>query len=36
LDDGDFEAAITFGTGDPRKVRLRFSKIEEIVREALQ
>jgi hypothetical protein len=36
LEDSDLEAAITYGTGDPRKVRLRFSKIEEIVREALQ
>lgn len=36
LEDSDFEGAITYGTGDPRKVRLRFSKVEEIVREALQ
>ena len=36
LEDSDFEAAITYGTGDPRKVRLRFSKIEEIIRETLQ
>jgi hypothetical protein len=35
LEDSDFEAAITYGTGDPRKVRLRFSKIEEIIRETL-
>jgi hypothetical protein len=36
LEDSDFEAAITFGTGDPRKVRLRFSKVEELARETLQ
>jgi hypothetical protein len=36
LEDPDFEASISFGTGDPRKVRLRFSKIEEIIRETLQ
>jgi hypothetical protein len=32
----DFADAISFGTGDPRKVRLRFSKINEIIRETLQ
>jgi len=36
LDDSNFAAAITYGTGDPQKVRLRFSKIEEIIRETLQ
>jgi len=36
LDDSNFESAITYGTGDPRKVRLRFSQIEEIIRETLQ
>jgi hypothetical protein len=36
LDEADFEAAISFGTGDPRKVRLRFSRVEEIIRETLQ
>jgi len=36
LDDSSFEAAISYGTGDPHKVRLRFSKIEEIIRETLQ
>lgn len=36
LEDADFEASITYGTGDPRKVRLRFSKIGEMVRETLQ
>lgn len=35
LDESDFEAAITYGTGDPRKVRVRFSKIEEIIKETL-
>ncbi len=36
LEDSDFEAAITYGTGDARKVRVRFSKIEEIIKETLQ
>jgi hypothetical protein len=36
LENSDFEAAITYGTGDPRKVRLRFSRIEEIIQETLQ
>lgn len=36
LEDADFEAAITYGTGDPRKVRLRFSKVEQIIQETLQ
>jgi uncharacterized protein DUF262 len=36
LDDSNFESAISYGTGDPKKVRLRFSKIEEIIRETLQ
>jgi hypothetical protein len=36
LEGSDFEAAITYGTGDARKVRLRFSKIEEIIKETLQ
>ncbi len=36
LEDSNFEAAITYGTGDPRKVRLRFSRIEEIIQETLQ
>lgn len=36
LEDNDFDAAITYGTGDPRKVRLRFSKIEQIIQETLQ
>ena len=36
LEESDFEAAISVATGDPKKVRLRFSKIEEIVRETLQ
>ena len=35
LDDESFAAAISFGTGDPQKVRLRFSKIEEIIRGTL-
>jgi hypothetical protein len=36
LENPDFEAAISYGTGDPRKVRLRFSRIEEIIQETLQ
>jgi hypothetical protein len=36
LEESGFEAAITYGTGDARKVRLRFSKIEEIIKETLQ
>lgn len=36
LEDSGFEAAITYGTGDSRKVRLRFSRIEEIIQETLQ
>lgn len=36
LEESDFEAAITYGTGDARKVRLRFSRIEQIIRETLQ
>lgn len=36
LEDGDFDAAISFGTGDPKKVRLRFSGIDRIIKETLQ
>ena len=36
LDDSEFASAISYGTGDPRKVRLRFSKIEGIIQEVLQ
>ena len=36
MENPDFEAAITYGTGDPRKVRLRFTRIEEIIQETLQ
>jgi hypothetical protein len=36
LEDSDFEGAITYGTGDPRKVRLRFSKIEDLIQETLR
>ena len=35
LDDTSFAAAISYGTGDPQKVRLRFSRIAEIIRETL-
>jgi hypothetical protein len=36
LEDASFAAAISYGTGDPQKVRLRFSKVNEIIRETLQ
>ncbi len=36
LYDADFEAAISYGTGDPRKVNLRFSEIERIIKETLR
>jgi hypothetical protein len=36
LDDSSFAAAISFGTGDPQKVRIRFSRINEIILETLQ
>jgi hypothetical protein len=36
LDDSSFAAAISYGTGDPQKVRLRFSKVNEIIGETLQ
>jgi hypothetical protein len=36
LDDTDFAAAISYGTGDPQKVRVRFSKISEIIGETLE
>ncbi|MGB8989727.1 MAG: DUF262 domain-containing protein [Candidatus Sulfotelmatobacter sp.] len=35
LEDTDFDAAISFGTGDPRKVLLRFLKVEGIIKETL-
>jgi len=35
LDDSDFAAAISYGTGDPQKVRVRFSKVAEIISESL-
>jgi hypothetical protein len=36
LSDSQFEAAISFGTGDPRKVRFRFTAVERIVQEVLE
>lgn len=36
FEDRAFDAAISYGTGDPRKVGYRFSKAEEIVREVLR
>jgi hypothetical protein len=36
LDDDSFAAAISYGTGDPQKVRIRFSRINDIIRETLQ
>lgn len=35
LEGKDFEDAISFGTGDPKKVRLRFSRVEQLIRETL-
>jgi hypothetical protein len=31
----DFEDAISFGTGDPKKVRIRFSRVEQLIQETL-
>ena len=36
LEDSDFAAAISYGTGDPQKVRLRFSRIENLIEKILQ
>ncbi len=36
LDDPGFASAISYGTGDPQKVRLRFSTVEQIIQEVLQ
>jgi hypothetical protein len=36
LEESDFAAAISSGTGDPNKVRLRFSKVNDIIGETLQ
>ena len=36
LADSDFAASISYGTGDPQKVRQRFSRINEIIKETLQ
>jgi Protein of unknown function DUF262 len=35
LEDEAFQAAISYGTGDPQKVRLRFSRVNEIIQETL-
>jgi hypothetical protein len=35
LTERDFDAAISFGTGDPRKVQYRFEKIEGLIRGTL-
>jgi hypothetical protein len=35
MDDNDFMIAISYSTGDPRRVRYRFKKIEEIIQETL-
>jgi hypothetical protein len=35
MHDRDFESAVSQGTGDVRKVRLRFNKIEELIEKAL-
>jgi hypothetical protein len=36
LDDPDFAASISYGTGDPQKVRIRFSNINKIIGETLR
>lgn len=36
LEDSEFASSISFGTGDPRKVRLRFSKVDQIIAEVLK
>lgn len=33
--DRDFEASVSQGTGDPRKVRMRFDAIQDVIREVL-
>lgn len=35
MDDNDFMIAISYSTGDPRRVRCRFNRIEEIIQETL-
>jgi hypothetical protein len=35
LDDPGFASAISYSTGDPQKVRLRFSTVEQIIQETL-
>jgi hypothetical protein len=35
-DDHEFEASITQGAGDPRRVYKRFSTVEEIIRHCLE
>ena len=36
LEDPKFDSAITYGTGDPRKVVTRFTGVREVIRETLQ
>ncbi len=36
MDDTEFVIAISYSTGDPRRVKYRFSQIERIIQEALQ
>jgi hypothetical protein len=31
----EFEDAISFGTGDPKKVRIRFLRVEQLIQETL-
>jgi len=35
LEDSSFEAAISFGTGDPKKVHARFSRVEQLTRRVI-
>jgi hypothetical protein len=35
LDDSEFKASISFSTGDPRRVRLRFARIERLIQETI-
>jgi hypothetical protein len=36
MNDREFDAAISQGTGDPRRVQLRFSKIEQLTKQVLE
>lgn len=36
LEDDEFKAAISFGTGDPRRVHVRFGRVKDLLSEMLQ